>query len=303
MVVGEDWVAMDTALTSFNLADLGCEREGNIFYRQCYEEKLGSMDRDGDGTIAVAEAVSVAEERNCFNLTRKDIKAGLTLVTQWFPEDSSVMMANEALLVDLTFRNAIPSEDTPLPEDPLEGVPLPRSLQRLPARQPSGNLTAMITQECADSRIGIFLTALELFFQILGFDFVAGPNLNQNLADAIFTGSGEFAMAVREIFTYMDSMPTAMDIATGAWGLFMAMYEEGFVLEGIRYVVSQMGWWRRAITLIRIASTIILWIVSSGAVQILQIALMIVTIDDLRIAFREEREDCDETSNSAAVAR
>merc|ERR1711920_934350 len=211
--------------------------------------------------------------------------------------DASTWVANEALLVDLTFRNVVPSEDTPKPHDPLEGVPLPRSLRR-PATQPSGqNVTAMGAQECMDARIEVFQKVLDLFCQILGFDFAP----SQNLVDVILQGTSEFAEAVRSIFSYMDLMPAPMDIAVGAWGLFEALYEEGVFLQALHEVVSRMSWWRRAITLIRIAATILLWIASGGAAQILQIIMMGVTIADLARAFREEREDCSTTTTSTST--
>jgi len=219
-----------------------------------------------------------------------------------FPEDASIWVTNEALLVDLTFHNVIPSEDTPKPHDPLEGVLLPRSLRRQAPPPAAGeSVTAMVTEDCADARITIFLTVLELFCQILGFDLAPSSGLNQNLVDVILRGTGEFAEAVRSIFSYMDLMPSPMDIATGAWGLLMALYEEGFFLQAVREVVSGMGWWRRAITLIRIAATILLWIVSAGVAQILQIAMMAVTIADLTRAFHEEREECSSDSSSASM--
>merc|ERR1719491_511764 len=182
-------------------------------------------------------------------------------------------------------------------------MPLPRSLRR-PATQPAGrNVTAMVTRECADARITIFLTVLELFCQILGFNLVPSsvPSLNQNLVDVILRGTGEFAEAVRGIFSYMDLMPAPMDIATGTWGLFMALYEEGFFLQAVFDVVSRMSWWRRVITLIRMAATILLWIASAGVAQILQVAMMAVTITDLTRAFREEREDCSSNSSSTSM--
>merc|ERR1711920_388417 len=213
--------------------------------------------------------------------------------------DASTWVANEALLVDLTFRNVVPSEDTPKPYDPLEGVPLPRSLRR-PATQPSGqNVTAMDTQakECTDARIEIFMKVLDLFCQILGFNVAP----SQNLVDVILRGTSEFAEAVRSTFTYMDLMPAPMDIATGAWGLFMALYEEGIFLEAVHEVVIRMSWWRRAVTLIRIAATIILWIASAGLAQILQIVMMGVSTADLTRAFRVEREDCNRTDSSTSM--
>lgn len=299
MVAEEGWVSVDEALTNLNFADLRCEHDGNVD-RHCFEERFDSMDANGDGTISVIEAASVAEERNCFNLTRADIKAGLALASQWFPEDASTWVTNEALLVDLTFHNVVPSEDTPRPHDPLEGVPLPRSLRR-PATQPLGqNATAMDTsdaQECFDARKEIFLKVLELFLQILGFDLAP----SQNLVDAILQGSSEFAQAVRSIFSYMDAMPAPMDIAQGVWGIFSALFDEGVFLQALRDVVSRMSWWRRAITLIRIAATILLWIASAGAAQILQIVMMGVTIADLTKAFRDEREECSSNSSSSSM--
>lgn len=296
MVAGEAWVAMDEAWTNLNLADFRCEHDGNVD-RHCYEDRLDRMDINGDGMVSAAEANSVADERNCFNLTRTDIKAGLALASQWFPEDASAWVTNEALLVDLTYRNVIPSEETPKPQDPLAGVPLPRSSRR-PAAQPAGNITAMVTKECGDARISIFVNVLGLFCQILGFNLAP----SQNLVDSLLRGTGEFAEAVRAIFSYMDLMPAPMDIATGAWGLFMALYDEGFVIQAFREVVSGMSWWRRAVTLIRIAATVLLWIASAGVAQILQVAMMAVAIADLTSAFSEEREECSDSSSTSVDA-
>jgi len=80
VVAEEGWVSMDEAWTSLNLADLRCEHDGNIDQR-CYRERFDSLDANGDGTISATEAARGAEERNCFNLTRADIKAGLALAS------------------------------------------------------------------------------------------------------------------------------------------------------------------------------------------------------------------------------
>merc|ERR1719323_2199647 len=168
----------------------------------------------------------------------------------------------------------------------------------MPAAQPAGSVTtAMVTKECADARISIFVIVLELFCQILGFNLTP----SQNLVDSLLRGTGEFAEAVRAIFSYMDLMPAPMDIATGAWGLFMALYDEGLVIQAFQDVVSGMSWWRRAITLIRIAATVLLWIASAGAAQILHIAMMVVTISDLTTAFRQEREVCSDSPSTTQL--
>jgi len=289
-------MAVDEARANLNLADFGCEVDGNIDMR-CYKDRFDRLDVNGDGMVSAAEANSAADERNCFNLTRADIKAGLALASQWFPEDASAWVANEALLVDLTYRNVIPSEDTPRPQDPLAGMPLPRSL-RPPVEETAANIsTAMVTKDCADARITIFTTVLELFCQILGFNLKP----SQNLVDVLLRGTSEFAEAVRGIFAYMDLMPSPMDIATSAWGLFMALYEEGFVLQAFWDVVRSMSWWRRAVTLIRIAATVLLWIASAGVAQILQIAMMAVSIADLTTAFRQEREVCSDSPSTTQL--
>lgn len=228
--------------------------------------------------------VNIAGERNCYNLTREDIKAGLKKVEEWMPEELSVFAANEELLIDLAFRNVIPSEDTPLPD----GVPRVSSLA-----QPRGDVTAQL-DPCVGALVGVGVDVIGLVFEILGFNYANNGNVTILLADKLILGSGAFATNFRKIIKTLDNLPTLIEVAGGAVELLYGLWDESIVIQAVRYYFAHLNWWRRTVNIIRWVATVLSWLISFPlvAVQILQVFSVAVSIADLVESFKGVAEEC-----------
>jgi len=90
--------------------------------KECWSNAFGTFDRDGDGVITANDLNGQSRSKGAVvqNFTRQELRAGVALAAQWFPEQASRLIVHASLIMELVMQNDFNDLDkVPTPPDPL----------------------------------------------------------------------------------------------------------------------------------------------------------------------------------------
>lgn len=247
---------------------------------------------------------SWANERDCYNMTRKDYKTGLSEFSTMFSGVQSCLEANQEMLIEMAFHNIVPPDDAPLPQGCHEDLPQPMAKA---SKKPCGkhrDLPSIQNQGCIDAWGASVLTALSLIFGVLGLQLPGG---NTILADLLLDPSVDFFSSVLAIIKEVvgDGDSSIVGAVKGVWDIFMAANHENLIAVAMWEALKALNWWKRMIFGLRAAATIALWKLSAGVgvwVSIWQAVLVAASAYDLRESWNDVWAKCFAASTTTIAA-
>ncbi|CAK9002004.1 unnamed protein product [Durusdinium trenchii] len=162
---------MSEVFTDFTLRDLACQgKPSEGFTRECWGSSFDRFDRNGDGIISAEDVQVLESETTKNNLTHADVRAGIAVACQWYPEEAMQFIVHEPLITSLVFDDTGIDQLPPPPPPPFT-MPsqVTQALQVLPASPVNGTSLMLIeAEDCVGAVVKVTVTSLGLGFGILG---------------------------------------------------------------------------------------------------------------------------------------
>ena len=270
---------MSEAFADFTLDDLGCThgppgKEVIDFTQECWTEAFAKFDKNGDGIISSDDVVAVGESeaRSQRNLTRANLRAGLALAAQWFPEEAMQLAVHGPLVISLLVHgHKVDSLPPPAPQQfVLPGVDF--SKPKPPSPVDKLALVDTYGTACVAAVIQVAVGSLGLAFGILGIPLPNGALV----ADLIQSKSG-ILDGIVGIVQKMEDLGDPKKIAMDLKDVVMFLYNKGIFKEALGAALHDMNWWKWATTVAQVGAQVALWFVPGAgqAAFLLQITVAV----------------------------
>lgn len=288
------WQWTQEAFADLSFEDIGCTgKGGQDISQQCWAHAFAKLDRNNDGKLSAEDLhYKEDEERgSAKNLTRKDIRRGLALLSQWYPAEAPRLLMNEPLILSAAYRGEVPPQDAGDPEDPVAAVPerAPKAnlLQEIARR---GNATAVRElrgDACVDGVGQTVVASFGIAFSILGIELPAGSLI----ADAVTTNI-KLVDGIIAIVKAMDSFQNAGGVALGVAQILQQLYSEGVFSAVVTKALDKLSWWEWAVVSAQVAGTVALWFTTGMASLVLQVAMVVLDAVELIQGMLAVQEHC-----------
>ncbi|CAK9002002.1 unnamed protein product [Durusdinium trenchii] len=286
---------MSEVFTDFTLRDLACQgKPSEGFTRECWGSSFDRFDRNGDGIISAEDVQVLESETTKKNLTRADVRAGIAVACQWYPEEAMKLIVHEPLITALVFDDTGIDQLPPPPPPPFvlpsQGT---RVLQVLPA-SPVNDTSLMLieaedSEKCVQGAVQVSVGCLGLAFGILGLELPSGAIV----ADMVTTNQRALN-AILDIVRNLNGLDDMTKNAMSVKDILAVLYNEGILSDLVKESLKDMNWWQWSKTVAQISMTVALWFVP-GAGQagfVLQVSLALMDAWDVIEGLRDVKNYC-----------
>lgn len=266
------------ALANVNLLDLEVAAKGGSITQNSWNRAFKGLDSDGDGVVSMGdlltrEGAHARGEDNLarrFNLTKKDIRAGIALACTWFPEEAGRMVTNEALLTELIFNGTKMPADASVPENPLSGL----VVKKIP--KPALTQVSTLSDTCVLAVIQLTVGVFNLLFGMLGLEGPSGSTVSGLI--------GANAGLLNSLMIMGQKLAEAKEPFKAAYvvkDIFQVLYDEGIFSQALQATLDQLDWWDYTMMTIEVAAILTAWLGTGGAAFVAQLALLVMGAVDL----------------------
>ncbi|CAK9087555.1 unnamed protein product [Durusdinium trenchii] len=292
--------------------------------QDCWNSKFARFDHNGDGVIDAEDLHH--EETNRLgggapphrshapmaNFTRQEVRAGLALAAQWFPEQASRLITHATLITELLLQEdqlGIDLSKVPEPPDPLPKLKgyfakdvKGRALSALgTSEHATTTATAKSTTSAAPTaapnttapssacEMAVFKVGTSSANLILGILGVSTPS-HQLMEDLL----EKHTVVIQRIISVVQEKEVQDNagVALKVWQIFDILHEEQIFRKILEEDLKDMSWWQAALVIARVGATVASWYASGTALLLLQIGLAVPSAVDLVEGLKDVHGEC-----------
>eukprot|EP00434_Breviolum_minutum_P021078 symbB.v1.2.018597.t2/scaffold1489.1/size143467/5 len=257
--------------------------------KECWSNAFSTLDRDGDGVITANDLNGQSRSKGAMlqNFTRQELRAGVALAAQWFPEQASRLIIHASLIMELVMQNDFNDADldkVPTPPDPLSKM---KKTVPFGSTSDGSDSNATVVAECFEGVFKVALNSVTLMFGILG---VTTPS--ESFVSELVQAKS--ALIHRIVSVLQDGHADSdAAIALKVWQVFDILHEEGIFSAILEHTLQNLSWWKASAIIVRVAATVAAWYASGTTLLLLQLGLAVPNAAELIEGLKEVHDDCE----------